>query len=431
MTATRDLARNSLYNVLGQGLPLLVAVATIPVIVRGLGDARFGLLGILWMFITLLGDVGFGRAGTRFLARASGSDEPGVVNGVVRITLGAQLVLGIAFGLAILVLARPLSAGILQIEPALQGEARTGFLLLAVTAPVLSLSAALRGFLEAYQRFAAINVIRGTGSALNYLLPAGAVLVGWSLPAIMALLLSLRALMAVAFAWSGRDLLFRTGPASGGPAMHRPQVAEVLGFGAWATLSTAVSPVLVYLDRFLLGALVGVAAVGVYTAPYELVTRVLLVPGSVAAVLFPAVSQLQGMGRQEELRGLARKATRGILLLVGPVTLVLLLLAGPGLRIWLGPAAAPEGIAALQVLSIGVLANAMALVPFSTLQGIGRADITGKLHLVELPVHALLAWWMVARWGVVGAAGSWTVRTVLDAGLLFASATILLRRERA
>lgn len=38
------LARNSLLNLLGTAIPLLVGVVTIPFIVRGLGTERFGLL---------------------------------------------------------------------------------------------------------------------------------------------------------------------------------------------------------------------------------------------------------------------------------------------------------------------------------------------------------------------------------------------------
>ena len=108
-----------------------------------------------------------------------------------------------------------------------------------------------------------------------------------------------------------------------------------------------------------------------------------------------------------------------------------LIFAGPILRTWLDPEAIPEIVLALQILAPGVLANSLAFVPFSVLQGLGRADVTGKLHLLELPVHVAVAWFCISRWGIVGAAGAWSVRTVLDAGLLFFAAHRLSVRDAA
>lgn len=43
LVSGRLLARNTLLNFIGQAVPLLVGVVTIPFIVRGLGTERFGL----------------------------------------------------------------------------------------------------------------------------------------------------------------------------------------------------------------------------------------------------------------------------------------------------------------------------------------------------------------------------------------------------
>jgi len=61
------LARNTLLNLLGQAVPLLVGVLTIPFIVHGLGTERFGLLSLAWVilgYFTIF-DLGLGRATTK------------------------------------------------------------------------------------------------------------------------------------------------------------------------------------------------------------------------------------------------------------------------------------------------------------------------------------------------------------------------------
>jgi hypothetical protein len=68
------LARNTLLNLAGQVIPLLIGLATIPYIVRGLGTERFGVLAIAWVVLGYfsLFDLGLGRAKTKFVAECLG-----------------------------------------------------------------------------------------------------------------------------------------------------------------------------------------------------------------------------------------------------------------------------------------------------------------------------------------------------------------------
>jgi len=426
----RSLGRNTVYNVLGQGLPLLVALAAVPVLLRGLGEVRFGILGLVWIFLTVFSDFGFHRAGTRFLARSLGADAPEDLSRIAWITVGAQIALGVTLAVLLAASSRILVESVLLVAPEAREEARGAFLLLAAATPILTVGAAFRGFLEATQRFGVLNLIRATGSTLTYLLPAVAVLLGWGLVSIVLLLIGVRVLLLVGFYVAGRDLVVRRSEPRG-PGSRTLVAREIFAFGGWATVSTVISPLLVYLDRILLGTLVSVAALGLYTAPSDLVVRIFLVPGSIAATLFPAVSSFQGQGRRLDLALMARKALGAISATVGPVALVLLIFAGPLLRLWLGPHATPETVLALRILAPGVLASSLAFVPFSVLQGVGRADVTGKLHLIELPLHVALAWFLITRWGIAGAASAWSFRSLLDAGLLFLAAHRLSRGRAA
>jgi O-antigen/teichoic acid export membrane protein len=139
------------------------------------------------------------------------------------------------------------------------------------------------------------------------------------------------------------------------------------------------------------------------------------------------VSALHGQGRIADLRHVERRTSLATFAVVFPVVVGFVIIAGPGLRMWLGSAATSESVRALQVLCLGVFATSMATVPFATLQGLGRADVTGKIHLWQLPLHLGVAWWTVAHWGVVGAAAAWTIRAVLDSVLMHWAAARILR----
>ena len=64
----RTLVRNMIWNLIGQGAPLFVALFAIPLLIKGLGTERFGVLVLAWMvvgYFTLF-DLGIGRATTKY-----------------------------------------------------------------------------------------------------------------------------------------------------------------------------------------------------------------------------------------------------------------------------------------------------------------------------------------------------------------------------
>src|ERR1035438_10766362 len=90
------LARNTAFNVLGQLIPILVAVVTIPYVVHRLGTDRFGVLAIAWLLLGYLSllDFGLGRATTKFIAEALARKEINKVSELVWTSVGVQIVLG-------------------------------------------------------------------------------------------------------------------------------------------------------------------------------------------------------------------------------------------------------------------------------------------------------------------------------------------------
>jgi O-antigen/teichoic acid export membrane protein len=189
----------------------------------------------------------------------------------------------------------------------------------------------------------------------------------------------------------------------------------MLGYGAWLTVSNVIGPLMVYLDRFVIGAVLAVSAVAFYTAPYEVITRLWIVPAALTGVLFPAFAG----GSPERLLALYRAGVKAILASVFPVALATALFAPEWLRLWLGEEFSARGAGVARWLSIGVMLNCLAYLPFTLLQARGRADVPAKIHLLELPFYAALLAVLVHTHGIAGAALAWAVRCAADAVLLF------------
>jgi O-antigen/teichoic acid export membrane protein len=411
------LARNVVWNLLGNGAPMIVAVFSIPVLIHGLGKDRFGVLALAWALIgyASLFDLGLGRALTQLVAKKLGAGEEREVPSIVWTSLLLMLLLGLA-GTAVIVLASPyLVERVLSIPQALQSETLRTFYLLALSIPVIIVTAGLRGLLEAHQRFDLINALRFPMGVFTYVGPLLVLSFSKSLFPVVALLVGGRLI-----AWAAHLLLcLRVAPALRlRIAWHRSAVGPLLRFGGWMTVSNTIGPLMVTLDRFLIAGLVSVTAVAYYATPYEVVTKLLLIPTAVVGVMFPAfsVSFVEDRGRAAVLYSRSVKYT---VLGLFPIILLIVALAQNGLTLWLGADFARHSTRVAQWLALGVLANSLALVPFSFVQGVGRPDLTAKLHLLELPVYLGMLFWLIHADGIEGAAIAWSARTVFDALALF------------
>ena len=74
LTRGSRLSRNTVLNLVGQCAPLVVAIFAIPLLIRGLGTDRFGVLTLAWVVIGYfsLFDLGLSRALTMLVAEKLG-----------------------------------------------------------------------------------------------------------------------------------------------------------------------------------------------------------------------------------------------------------------------------------------------------------------------------------------------------------------------
>lgn len=420
----RSIARNTLLNFGGLSVPLVVGVAVMPIITSNMGPVRFGLLGLTLALLEYSGlfDLGLGRATTKHVAERLATGDSEVSHLVVGSVI-SQLAFG-ALGGILFALAAPLLAhNVFVIPDAMKGEAVAVFRVLGALIPVTLLLLSLRGVLEAAHRFDLSNAVRVPSSLVSFLIPAIASSNGYTLPAIMAMLFVSRVvfctLSVIAVQRAIPTLRWRL-PEDW--SMLRP----LLAFGGWMSVSNVVSPLLIYLDRFMLGAFVGLSAVGYYTAPFDGVIRMLIVPGSLVNALFPSISGMQVMGDRAGLKRVFSRAVRNMSVILAVPALGLMIFGPTLLRFWLGDVYAAQGGTAVRILAFGVLMNSLAHVPSSFIVAMGRPDINAKFHMFELAIHIPLAWWLITRFGVTGAAAAWTARVTFDATLLFTAVSRLL-----
>ena len=197
----RILFTNSVFNLLGQSFPMFIGVITIPYIIKGLGTNGYGVLSIAFMVLGYFSifDLGLSRATVKFVAENLSADKVHRVPELVWTSLCILVVLGSTIGLLAATLVPLAVTRYLKMPPSFVGEAKASLFLLCASMPIMMCNDALRGVLEATQRFDLVNYVKVPGSVCFYLLAALAVPFGVHVPGVIVLLVSVRLVTACVY----------------------------------------------------------------------------------------------------------------------------------------------------------------------------------------------------------------------------------------
>ncbi|MDF1505313.1 flippase, partial [Roseisolibacter sp. H3M3-2] len=423
LTSSRLLARNVALNALGWLIPVGLALVAIPVLVRAIGAERFGVLSLVWTLVGYfsLFDLGLGRALTQLIAERVGRDEHEELPELVWTATWLLVPLGALGGAAVALLAPWLVERVLRVPPALQAESVAAFRWIGLAIPFTVSTAGFRGVLEAVQAFRAINALRVPLALITFVGPLLVLPFGTALPPMVAVLAIGRVGLWLAHVAAARRAF---APLRQPRAPERRLLRPLLAVGGWMTVSNVVSPLMYSLDRFAVAALLSVTAVSYYSTAYEAVTRLWVVTSILLPVLFPAL----GVALQRDRAQAALLLDRGARTTLGavfPAALALSAFAPEWLTVWLGPEFGRNAAVLAQGLAAAVFVNVAGQLAYTVLQAGGRADVTGRLHLLELVPYLGALWLLLHGAGTTGVVIAWGLRVLVDtAALLWAASRL-------
>jgi O-antigen/teichoic acid export membrane protein len=415
--------RNTLINFAGSLVPLLISLVFVPVYLQMVGEARYGVLALAWLFLDYFGlfDLGIGKATANQLARFRDAPIPARA---ALFWMGALIngVLGLFGGMVLLIIGQYVSSGYFgnNITAELHDEIRAAVPWMALAVPVGTLSSVGIAALEARERFFALNALQVLVSVLIQGVP---IVIAWCWgPALDRLVAS-----AVVCRVATGVLLFlacrRYVPLQGLPHLRKSLAGPLFRYGGWVTVTALIGPILVSVDRVLIGSQIGPDAVAHYTVPYNLVTKLQILPASLTRALFPRFSLLEW----GESARMAEQAVLGLAGITLPLIVAATIVMEPFLTLWVGSGfakvAAPPG----EILLAGVWINCLAWIPSTMLQGQGKPDVIAKFHTIELIPYVVVLWVGLTYGGLPGAAWAWVLRVIIDAILVFTATGLMAR----
>ena len=409
-----SIKRHTVYNLAGSLTPMVVSIVTVPIYLRLIGDIRYGVLAVVWLFLGYFGlfDPGITRAAAFHLARLHADSQREERESVFWTALVINGIFGIIGAVILYAIARPLFMSTFKMPQAMRGEVITSLPWLAASIPVFIVTGVLGGALQARDQFGILNSISVFNAVAIQLAPLGVALwhgpdLTWLIPAVLIArtIGTIPSCIAV----------FRTLPLGVGGRFRAYLVKSLFSYGGWVTITNLLNPVLTTIDRMLIGSLLSVQAVAFYTVPFNMVGRASVIPASLAASLFPKLSR----SSTEDSARLAFDGLAALAAVMTPMVVAAIAVFPSFMRIWVGSefasSAAPVGV----VLLVGIWINGLAFIPYGHLQAIERPDIVAKFHALEILPFVALLWLGLHNFGLIGAAWAWTIRVAADGALLF------------
>ena len=422
MSETR---RQVAWSAAGFLFPALAAIFLTPWVIRGLGDARYGLFLVAMTtigFLSLL-ELGLASAAVHELATArqgKGAAPVPVVFWTVTAIFGG---IGLISASGLFALHAWVVDAIFTIEPALRDDA-----LFCVQLAALGLGTNLWivpfvSWLRAIERF---DLQSKVGIATNIVATLGSVWRGaagdlqgaiWVQMGVSVVSLVMMAAIAV-----------RLTPAELAPSRPSWAVASSLWrFAAYQMLSRLAGGVGQHVGKLVLAANLGAAQLAWFSTPFSMMQRVQGLLGSAAGIAFPQTARLSALGDDEAVCTSFRRGQKVLIPLAAAICLPFAFCAEPFLQAWISPEFAGHATLPLQVSALAFALSGPGIGYVNVLLGRGRSKAVFRLEVSHVLVHTALLWPLTDQLGAAGAAlayacgwvaivvGEWAVRAELGA----------------
>lgn len=409
---SKNLIKFSIFNILGLLVPLIISVLTIPIIVKNLGSEKFGVFSLFMVLIGYFGllDFGLGKATTRFMRISYKSKIS--QNGYFWTSLLISIGVGFLFSIVGFYLNNIYHLfNYLKMEKNLIDEFSTLFNFFLISMPLLMANNVLIGGLESGDHFKIININHAFTESLIRIFPLLIVLMSYKFSVIIIGIILIK-LVSVIFYFV---LCIKYIPSLRVQFNFKKKILlDLISYGKWLLISSMIGPLMIYMDRFVIGSFLSVKQLPFYTIPFDTIRKIQAIPLSIGRAIFPILSQ----NDFSENYLIYKSSTIILYIMMAPLFLIVFLFSKDILLIWLGSEFAEKSSILLKIISIGVFFNAVSKPAYTYIQAVGRTDITAKAHLIELPVYIFSLYLLLHNYGIIGVPIAWVGRIIIDRAIL-------------
>lgn len=410
-----SLKENIIANYSGKIWVAILNIAFVPLYIKYMGIEAYGLIGIFATILPLMTilDMGLSPTINRELARCSVLPEKAqYMRNLVR-TL-EFVYWGVALLVCILVLTLSswfamhwFKASTLEVSVINQSVLLMG-LAVVFQWPVGFYSGGLMG-LQKQVLFNVFNTIMWTIRAFGALL----VVMLASIPVIAFFWWQL--LMSVTNVFGIAILLWRFLPLSKEPAQFKKSILQsVLRFAFGMGAVSVVILIFNQSDKILLSSQISLSMFGYYSIVWQVVGGLMMLYYPIYAAFSPAITQLHAQGDFENLKKTYHKGCQFMSVAVFPVSAVLAIFSNDIMLIWTNnPVIAYNCRLLLSIIIIGASFSGLFYMPYSLHVAHGKTKHLLCVFILSLVAYIPLLYWAVKVWGVLGAAITYSIASII------------------
>jgi O-antigen/teichoic acid export membrane protein len=396
------LLRNSLWNLTGSALPMVVALATVPLLIGALGVEGYGIVTLVGSVIGYFAvlDINLTSGSIKYLAEHHAAHDHRRFRETFWFGMFFYGFLGLLGAVGILLASDMLVERFFKVSEAAHEATihafqigAIGFALTQVQNYLMVVPQALQRYDRSAQGEAFFGILFNVASVVAAV--AGTGIVGVTLARVAVSVLNIIYLVYLIRSF-GLRLKFR---------WPRKEVrAALTSFSAYAYLSKIASVMHQHADKLIVGALGGPIALTFYTVPVNLAGRILGLTYRLSSVIYPRASALAASGRISELRPLYLGVMRYVTY-INLAALGMIVLAGEEfLRRWVGESFVQQGYPVLVLITIALLVDSLTNIPSMVNDALGHPRISGRFALAKGLIGVALVYLGTSIGGIVGAA---------------------------
>lgn len=403
---------SGLSNWAALGVNTIISFLLVPYVISCLGKRDYGTWALAGSFVGYYGllHLGVGSAIMRYMPFYVGRNDQKAASEIVSTGLAMFFGVGLVIFSLSMLIAEPI-ARFYEGGPKLATLVRLTGLAAAVECPALIFGAGLR----AQERWVSANSVQIVTGVMQALGLAGCIYLGYGLIGMGYVTLATTAfsliLMTVIFIKLSPTIHI------GVSMVTLSRLRELFLFGLLIAITTLAYSLCLQSHRLIIGKLVSLEAVAVYTVAAVFVERVRRIVWAPLQVSWTRFALLDGQNNHQEVNNLFRRTTRftGIL---SSGLILLVLVAGPSfIQLWVG-----EGFEAayrvLIILAIGCLIESSLYVNDSLMGATGHQAARALFASIEGAIGFTLSILLGRKMGLLGVAIGFTVAVVLIRGLV-------------
>jgi len=422
-----SVTKSVLWNFTGQGCILLISFFATPFILHKLDVNLYGIYMLVGAAMGYLGflQLGLGPASVKYIAEYLAKKQELKIRSAFWSCIIIYVILGFCAVLTVFCSANFVIVRFFKISPFFSATAVLALKLGALEFLVTMISAVVSGIMRSLNRFDILNRIDVSLYALQIGLSVIVLLAGFSLPALIAVNICVKGIGIFVY-WS---FACRYLPFLRKPYWETNSLRELLKFGGFITVSQVLSPILNNVEKIFLSSLRSVASLAYYSVPASLIARASVIPYSFSSVLFPIFSYSWAEGNKRLNQELHYRSSLYIIHIYAFFMVFFLVFGESFLTFWVGRDFAVKSAGILAVIAVSGLFSTAAYPSLAVLQGMGRPAIPAVLSLAEVIIYVPCSYFLINKFGTLGAAYVWLGRVFVDMFFLQRASCCLLQQS--